>query len=332
MTSNHFDDLARALATRISRRQTLGVLAASVLGSVFGLGNTGIPVQAVDKVRIESTAPLLERAAKYAICKKLAMKPNSCGSAADKGDPLWNKVKACLYPTDSHKPKCPNCGKEPCQRKTSKEKWILEPGSGTNNYTFVAGQRITGIECPKIWQSGAPDYWTFAWKQAQRVLSKGTRIGMAINSREARTDCQFHIHLSCINPNVLKALENAKIPFSSFNGTWMPTKSVPLPVFDVKTGKYRGCRNFRVIHVKNYSNSAKNHNVFYHLYHNVVKHKNQMQYQTLVMVRRSTKDFYIINGVDNDHAGTLKPSTGAGEQLLDETCQQGLHPKFYKCQ
>ncbi|WP_126628478.1 hypothetical protein [Dictyobacter alpinus] len=39
MTSNHFDDLTRALSTTTSRRQTFKILFASVVGGVVGLSS-----------------------------------------------------------------------------------------------------------------------------------------------------------------------------------------------------------------------------------------------------------------------------------------------------
>ena len=61
--------------------------------------------------------------------------------------------------------------------------------------------RITGIESPELEEPGAPNYFDAAWKSREalalylgRPVSR-TAVGLALNSRRARSQDQLHIHI-----------------------------------------------------------------------------------------------------------------------------------------
>jgi CDP-diacylglycerol pyrophosphatase len=159
--SGKFDELTRALATSTSRRGTIKVLFTSVLGGALGFGGIGITQAVV-------VDPY--KAIKTDQCT------GTCGSTSDK-DPLWCIAYRCIH------------GKRKCFKIDSAGEWVLTHPGG-NNYTLIAGHRVTGIECHKIWDSAHPDYWEFAWQAAQKhLLPHHLDVGMAINSAHARNYC-----------------------------------------------------------------------------------------------------------------------------------------------
>jgi CDP-diacylglycerol pyrophosphatase len=71
---------------------------------------------------------------------------------------------------------------------------------------------ISGIEDPKILAPGAPNYFADAWKWHDLVSKTLPRedIGLTINSKNARTQDQLHIHIDCLLPDVVaKVRKNA---------------------------------------------------------------------------------------------------------------------------
>ena len=72
--------------------------------------------------------------------------------------------------------------------------------------------RVTGIESPALLEKTSPNYWQAAWS-ARKLLERRVgrpvpreEIGLAVNSVPGRTQNQLHIHVSCIQPYVLKIL------------------------------------------------------------------------------------------------------------------------------
>jgi CDP-diacylglycerol pyrophosphatase len=298
--SGKFDELTRALATSTSRRGMVKVLFMSVLGGALGMG--GRSTTLADQVLLSPGG---------VIC------PNPpCGSRTDT-DPLWQKAYDCLYKGKN----CPPAGHDT----SGKKQWIIGTDSIGKNYLFIAGERITGIECHKIWDPGAPDYWTLAWEQAQRLLMghKG-KIGMAINSANTRMQCQLHIHMSCIRSDVQKALVTAegKGQIPMYPKTWDLSK--PLSLMTSMSGP----RNFLAFSSPKPSTLlVHGQNLFQLLHHMITSQQKRpdrdMQYQTLVVTQRPGGGFYILTseeGTKTNPSPRLAGGIGAGEQLLNESC------------
>ena len=74
-------------------------------------------------------------------------------------DSLWQLVQKCKNGTTTCTSMDTSHGKKHTQ-------WILTKEHQAHNYTLIAGQRTTGIECSTISQSNAPDYWAFALQVA----------------------------------------------------------------------------------------------------------------------------------------------------------------------
>jgi CDP-diacylglycerol pyrophosphatase len=180
------------------------------------------------------------------------------------------------------------------------------------NYTLFAGERRKGIECPKIWQMGAPNYWQFALNAGEKYLKHPHRIGLAINSRAARTECQLHIHVSCIQKDVQTTLNRHDSDVATDPNTWKNSShTLPLDYTAKGTGK---TSHFRALRLNNLDQ-----NLFRLLRYHVAGNDSEMQYQTLVVTVRPKGGFYILNSTDYKH-DMMFGGTGAGEELLDETC------------
>jgi CDP-diacylglycerol pyrophosphatase len=292
MISSNFDELTKALATSTSRRQTIRVLFTSILGGALGFGGIGTAQAAGWDLRAESAVPC----------------GSGCGNTSDT-DFFWLKVQDC-----EKTPK--NC----TAVDTTNHNWVLakEPvsqTSGNNNYTLIAGQRITGIECPTIWQHTNPDYWAFALQAAKNNLgSKLNTLGMAINAPPPyRESCQLHIHVSCIDNKVQSALQQ-------------DDKNIPTDPKNWKThtlslgNSQSNLRTYRVLRLNALSYNNKN---LFQILKDMVGEKN-MQNQTLVVAARNLQGggFYILNSESGLKGAPGMPGgTGAGEKmLLNEKC------------
>ena len=94
----------------------------------------------------------------------------------------------------------------------------------------IPTRRIGGIEDPQMLAADAPPVFAEAWAAKPLLESRlGGRtlpreaVALAINSRWARSQQQFHIHVDCLRPEVAEALRAAR---ETLDGTW---RAVPLP-------------------------------------------------------------------------------------------------------
>jgi CDP-diacylglycerol pyrophosphatase len=85
---------------------------------------------------------------------------------------------------------------------------IFKDKKGPKQFLAIPTEMISGIEDPKILKPGAPNYFADAWKWHDLVSKTLPRddIGLAINSKNARTQDQLHIHIDCLLPDVVAAV------------------------------------------------------------------------------------------------------------------------------
>ncbi len=229
--------------------------------------------------------------------------PNDC---CDPTDSLWKdhvspRVKDC----ESNPKHCE--GVDPSPR----HEWVVSV-KPSPDYLLMAGECIKGIECSVLWEHNTPNYWDLAWQEVAKKHLSGhlDKIGMAINAKwthsnppkPTRHDNQLHIHVSCIDPDVQKTLQKND---SNINP---PPTWYKLTITDPK----KEDRNYRVLRLENDGDLAK-HNLF-KLVYDVVKKAGDMQYQTLVVVKRQPAGFYILNSDTSTPA--LNPGISDGERLL----------------
>jgi CDP-diacylglycerol pyrophosphatase len=89
---------------------------------------------------------------------------------------------------------------------------ILKDLVGVAQMLAIPTRRITGIEDPQMLAPDAPPVFTVAWSAKTLVEARLGRtlpreaVGLAINSKWARSQDQLHVHVDCVAVPVAKAL------------------------------------------------------------------------------------------------------------------------------
>ena len=84
--------------------------------------------------------------------------------------------------------------------------------AGAAHYMLVPTIRIAGIESSDLLAASAPNYWALAWQSRSHLSDVAgasvprSVVGMAVNSAQARTQDQLHIHIGCLRRRVVAAL------------------------------------------------------------------------------------------------------------------------------
>jgi CDP-diacylglycerol pyrophosphatase len=100
----------------------------------------------------------------------------------------------------------------PCQQVDLEKDFALIK-AGRAHLLLIPTARIEGIESPELLARGAPNYWEYAWEARDHLDKVGgdqltrDKIGLAVNSRQGRTQDQLHIHIGCLRPDVRAALQ-----------------------------------------------------------------------------------------------------------------------------
>lgn len=128
--------------------------------------------------------------------------------AAADADALWYIVNEQCVPDQQqfHSPK-------PCDQVDLAAGYVvLKDRVGDTQFLLMPTAHITGIESPEILAPGSPNYWNAAWQarhfvdeRAHRTMPPET-ISLAVNSADARTQNQLHIHIDCLRLDVQAAL------------------------------------------------------------------------------------------------------------------------------
>jgi CDP-diacylglycerol pyrophosphatase len=107
---------------------------------------------------------------------------------------------------------------------------ILKDLVGVAQMLAIPTRRITGIEDPQMLAPDAPPVFADAWgakplvEARLHVVLPRNAVGLAINSKWARSQEQFHIHVDCMAVSVMKALARYG---SALDGQWR-AMTVPL--------------------------------------------------------------------------------------------------------
>ena len=107
---------------------------------------------------------------------------------------------------------------------------ILKDLVGVAQMLAIPTRRITGIEDPQMLAPNAPPVFAVAWaaktlveERLHRALPREA-VGLAINSKWARSQEQLHVHVDCVAIPVMKALAEYA---SAFDSQWR-AMTVPL--------------------------------------------------------------------------------------------------------
>ena len=167
------------------------------------------------------------------------------------------------------------------------------------SYLIIPTSRVTGIEDGLVSRPPVVDFWQYGWGQSRTYPGYPVAdTGMAINSEQGRTQNQLHIHISCVRPDVKKALEQAPIGF-------FPAQPITLrlPPHD---------NLYRATKVTSLAGAQSPFLVF----QADPQVKEDRGRQSIAVVGSSTADQYFVLDTQSRDG---KP--GHAEELLEQTCQ-----------
>lgn len=182
---------------------------------------------------------------------------------------------------------------------------IRAPGDATR-IIVVPTARTEGIESPALLRGDAPNFWAYAWDERKWVASAASRplgwddIGMAINSRPARTQDQMHIHVDCLDARLKNALAGAKLSTQR----WSPLNLRPW------AGVYRA---------KRLPQDGLERSVFQTVAKEIPGARTSMGLHTIAVAGATD--------AKGEHGFVLleKGAGGAAEELLDHRCRAERH-------
>ena len=114
----------------------------------------------------------------------------------------------------------------PCAEVNLKGGYVLfKDRNGPLQYLLMPTYRINGTESPLLLEPLTPNFFWQAW-QGREIMSQrhgapvpDNAVSLAINSRSGRTQNHFHIHISCLRPDVRAQLDKDAAAISS---RWLP--------------------------------------------------------------------------------------------------------------
>src|SRR5271165_2887381 len=83
---------------------------------------------------------------------------------------------------------------------------VLADRKGGAHFLVIPTRTVSGIESRDLQEADTPNYFDAAWSARAEVAGVVGRalprdlIGMAVNSRYARSQDQLHIHVECLQP------------------------------------------------------------------------------------------------------------------------------------
>ena len=93
---------------------------------------------------------------------------------------------------------------------------VLPDRKGGAHLLLISIEPLTGLESSAARGAGAPSYFQAAWAARVEMMKligyKVSRnaIGLAVNSRSARSQDQFHIHIECLGRHLYEMLTAAE--------------------------------------------------------------------------------------------------------------------------
>jgi CDP-diacylglycerol pyrophosphatase len=89
---------------------------------------------------------------------------------------------------------------------------VLADRKGGAHFLLIPTRTISGIESADLQRADAPNFFAAAWSARAEIDGAIGRplprdwLGMAVNSRHARSQDQLHIHIECLEPQIHAAL------------------------------------------------------------------------------------------------------------------------------
>ena len=183
---------------------------------------------------------------------------------------------------------------------------VLKDLNGPLQYLLMPTYRINGTESPLLTDPSTPNFFWLAW-QARDFMSKkygqpvpDRAVSLAINSRTGRTQNHFHIHISCIRPDVREQLDNNLANISS---RWLPLPG--------------GLRGHEYLARRVTESELVQRSPFMMLAEEVPEAREHMGSYGLAMVRQSDNSFVLLATQRN----LLTLNRASAEEIQDHQCE-----------
>jgi CDP-diacylglycerol pyrophosphatase len=145
-----------------------------------------------------------------------------CPAPSPTSDTLWLLVGECVvHDRLYHNPSPCTLLRHPAD--SSDGYAILKDRNGESQFLLIPTTKTSGIEDPQILKSDAINYFAEAWKARGFVGGMRGRdvarnqLSLAINSCQARSQWQLHIHVDCVKDEVRRKLEASQL-----SDQWQP--------------------------------------------------------------------------------------------------------------
>ncbi len=244
------------------------------------------------------------RRAAVSLVAVLAIAGGTPVAAAD-SNALWTIVNGQCVPDQRNNDNPAPCAQVDLDGGEARGSAVLKDLVGATQFLLIPTARIGGIESPQILAADAPNYFADAWRARTFVEQRAGRelprdwLSLAINSADARSQDQLHIHVNCVRADVRQAL-TAHV--DSIGTTWQP-----FPVTLVG-------QQYRAIAVWDEELDAVNP---FRLLADGLSAGDTMGTQSLVVVGNNGADgrqgFVVLAG----RADAASPGSGHGEDLQD---------------
>ena len=183
---------------------------------------------------------------------------------------------------------------------------VFKDRNGLLQYLLMPGYRINGMESPLLLKSGTPNFFWLAWqarsfmsqKYGQEIPDKA--VSLAINSVTGRTQNHFHIHISCLRPDVRTQLDD--------NLAKIGTRWLPLP---------GGLRGHQYLARRVTESELVQRSPFMMLAEEVPDAREHMGSYALAMARQSD-DSFVLLATQRD---LLSLNLASAEEIQDHQCQ-----------
>jgi CDP-diacylglycerol pyrophosphatase len=230
-------------------------------------------------------------------------------ASAANPDALWQIVNGKCVPDQQQHGDPKPCAVVDLRGGVAKGFVVLKDIEGDTQYLLMPTARITGIEDPAILAPDATNYFADAWiarsyteQAAHRALPRDD-ISLAINAITGRTQNQLHIHIDCVRADVRDAVHQR---LGSITDSWTPL-GVALVGHDYLARRVMG-------------DDLAPANPFLLLADGIPAARQDMGYQTLVVLGATFPDGKPGFVVLNDHADIAAGDRASGEQLQDHAC------------
>lgn len=195
----------------------------------------------------------------------------------------------------------------PCASVNLKGGYVLfKDRNGPLQYLLMPTWRINGTESPLLLNPHTPNFFWQAWQNRQVMsVRRGSpvpdsAVSLTINSRTGRTQDHFHIHISCLRPDVREQLNTS---LASISSRWLP-----LPY---------GLRNHRYLARRVTETELAQKSPFLMLAEEVPEARDHMGRFALAMAQQSDGTFVLL-ATERD---LLTLNRASAEEIQDHRCE-----------